>query len=89
MRSFADSGEVLRKGSTDYRRFRKPWLDSFHMETTGSTAELPSHSSELEMALTDGDQTWLGLGFRNACRKLWGRKRTGIRSLSTAAVQII
>jgi hypothetical protein len=24
MRSFADSGEVLRKGSTDYRRFRKP-----------------------------------------------------------------
>jgi hypothetical protein len=26
---FADSGEVLRKGSIDYRRFRPPILDSF------------------------------------------------------------
>jgi hypothetical protein len=51
-----DSGEHLRKGTGKFDRFRTPRLDSFHMETTGSTVELLSYSSELDMASISGDK---------------------------------
>jgi hypothetical protein len=53
-RIITDSSEHLRKETEKSDRFGIPRLDSFHMETTGSTAELPSYSFELEMAPTDG-----------------------------------
>jgi hypothetical protein len=31
---FADSGEVLRKGTTDSRRLRMNWLDSFGQDAS-------------------------------------------------------
>jgi hypothetical protein len=39
-RSFAVSGEHLRKGTVDYRRFRPPLIDSFLWEVLGAEAEI-------------------------------------------------
>jgi hypothetical protein len=50
------SDEYLRKGMIKYARFWTPQLDSFHMETTGSTVELLSYSSKLDMASIGGDE---------------------------------
>jgi methylglyoxal synthase len=48
------SDEHLRKGMIKYARFWTPQLDSFHVETTGSTVEILSYSAELEMASIGG-----------------------------------
>jgi hypothetical protein len=68
-RGFADSGEVLRKGSIDYRRFRPPLIDSFHWKVLDVEAQLRSITVELRMASRDGDETWPELGFRHLQRR--------------------
>jgi hypothetical protein len=55
MRSFADSGEHLRKGTVDYQRFRPPLTDSFLWEVLGVEAELQSFLVRLRVASSDGD----------------------------------
>jgi hypothetical protein len=53
---FANSGEVLRKESTDYRRFRPPLLDSFLWEVLCVEAELHGLTLRLRMTSSDGEE---------------------------------
>jgi hypothetical protein len=53
---FADSGEVLQKGSIDYRRFRPPLIDSFLWEVLDVEAHLRSIMVELRTASRDGEE---------------------------------
>jgi hypothetical protein len=55
-RSFADSGEYLRKGTVDYRRFGPPLLDSFLLEVLCVEVELQSFSVNLRVVSSDGDK---------------------------------
>jgi hypothetical protein len=55
-RSFADSGEYLRKGTVDYRRFRPSLTDSFLREIQSIEAELQDLSARLQVASSDGDK---------------------------------
>jgi hypothetical protein len=55
-RGFADSGEVLRKGSIDYRQFRPPLIDSFLWEVLDVEAHLRSIMVELRTASRDGEE---------------------------------
>jgi hypothetical protein len=50
----ADSGDVLRRGTSDSRRQRPPLLDSYLPEDQGDKAPLLGHSPELEMISNDG-----------------------------------
>jgi hypothetical protein len=55
-RSFADSGEYLRKGTVDYRRFIPSLTDSLLREVLGVEAELQGLSARLRVASSDGDE---------------------------------
>jgi hypothetical protein len=50
---FADSGEVLQKGTTDYRRLELPLLDSLLCDEIGSEAHLLGHSKDSGMVAVD------------------------------------
>jgi hypothetical protein len=52
--SSADSSEMLRKGTMDYRLLEPPLIDSFLQEEIGNEAHLLGHSKDSGMSYSDG-----------------------------------
>jgi hypothetical protein len=65
---FTDSGEMLRKGTVDYRRFRPPLIDSFLREVLGVEAELQGLTVRLRVSSSDGSLRSSGELHRWCCR---------------------
>jgi hypothetical protein len=88
-RSFADSGEHLRKGTVDYRRFRSPLIDSFLREVLGVEAELQGLSARLRETSSDGGLRSSGEVHRWCCRETRRGKTEGSRVLCGGGQPII
>jgi hypothetical protein len=61
---FANSGEMLRKGTEKIHRLSPPLLDSFHQEVLGVEAELQSLTVRLRVSSSDGEKNQPKLGFQ-------------------------
>jgi hypothetical protein len=53
---FANSGEMLRKGTVKIHRLSPPLLDSFLQEVLGIKAELQSLTVRLRVSSSDGEK---------------------------------
>jgi hypothetical protein len=65
---FANSGEMLWKGTVDYRQFRPPLIDSFLREVLGVEAELQGLMVRLRVSSSNGSLRSSGEVHRWCCR---------------------
>jgi hypothetical protein len=67
---FADSGELLQKGTAKFIQLRPSLLDSFNIYGPGSMAELQDYSMVTGVTSIADERARLELGFRVPARKL-------------------
>jgi hypothetical protein len=93
MRSFADSGEHLRKGTAICRRLELPLLDSLPGDEISDEAHLLGHSKDAGMACSDGSKDHRArVSVGNVQRRMGaGRKKiwSGLSLSSTVNVFIV
>jgi hypothetical protein len=72
---FADSGEILRKGTAKFAQLRPSLLDSFNTHGTGSMAELQDYSMVTGVTSIADERARPELGFRVPASKLERERR--------------